>query len=390
MGATLRKEKTFAMMLKTKLHRNLCSRLKTAARIITISCAPLLTFAFDVGMNTPILAAPEKRFQVGDEVEVFSAGEASHGVIVGGYQDSGFGYGKYVVRLQNGYEQDYKADFVRTRFQPDSQKRFKIGDSVEARRWDGTTYKGKVIGADGEKYDVSFQRDGAATHEWIHVYNLRATNAPNVAQPKDKPDAKNGGNKNNQAKRGWPGQRYQVGDRVQYNDPGFTDTATFGTIISVDAQKRMYQIRDEGDASIRYSHPCYAVLKPGEKIDNSFYIGKWQVYTTGALTSAAITGAAKLPPLDIKADGTYVWQQSGGKTIRGKWVPRRGVRGVKLLKGLDGTDWTIYEKTEAYATTAKTRDEIGLSAASGRAGFNALRVGANRSCILTGRFGAGK
>jgi hypothetical protein len=383
------------MSSNPKLHLNLLSRMKMRTGIAALLGVSLLLLLAAIGVSTPAQAAPEQRFPVGAEVEVFSAGDAVHGVIVGGYQDSGFGYGKYVVRLENGYEQDYNANFVHARFQPDSQKQFQIGDSVEARRWDGSVHKGKIIGADGDKYHVSYQRNGVATTEWFQVTNVRETNAP---LPKGKPgnqggknnNGRNNNGKNGGQKRGWPGQKYQVGDRVQYNDPGFTDIPTFGTVISVDAQKRMYQIRDENDASIRYSHPCYAVLKPGEKIDNSFYIGKWQVYTTGALTQTAITGAAKLAPLEIKADGTYVWQQSGGKTIRGRWVARQSVRGLKLLKGLDGTDWTVYEKTEADATTSKTQDEVGLSAASGRAGFNALRIGANRSCILVGRFGAGK
>lgn len=371
-----------------KFHRSSRFLVVTGVGITLLSGAALPIFTAAARADAPAQNAPEKRFQIGDEVEMFVAGDATHGVIAGGYQDSGFGYGKYLIRLPNGDKQDCNAKFVHSRFQPDSTTRFDVGASVEVRRWDGSLYKGKVIGADGDRYNVSYQSNGAATSEWFQVNNVREADAGQPEHKKENQDRQNDNDKNNDLQRGWPGQEYQVGDRVQYNDPGFTDIPTLGIIISVNAQKRLYQIRDEKDASVRYDHPCYAVLKPGEKIDNSFYIGKWQVYTTGAAGSTIIA-PIRLAPLEIKADGTYLWQQDNGKTFRGRWTARRGVRGVKLLKGPDQTDWTVYEKTEAFATTAKTRDEIGLNAGGAHAGFNAFRIGANRSCILKGRFDAG-
>jgi hypothetical protein len=93
----------------------------------------------------------------------------------------------------------------------------------------------------------------------------------------------------------------------------------------------------------------------------------------------------KLPPLEIKADGTYEWTNTDNKVVRGVWVQRKDQPGITLLKALDGKDYTLYEKTEANATSKNTKDEIGLSHLPSSTGFLATRVGANKSCTLLNR-----
>lgn len=335
-----------------------------------------------------------RRFAVGDKIEIFSAGDALHGIVIGPRTDSGVGYAQYAIRLNDGYEQNYKEDFVRPRFQPDSNKRFVVGAKVEARRWDGKAYKGTVIGVDGQKYSVRHMRDGAENTEWFHAYNLRdvktsAAKKPGGVQPAApaRPgQKKSGATARANVPAGWPGQKFRVGDRVRYGGVGFASAPTYGVVIAVDAKKRLYQVRDEKDASLRYSYAPYDVFDPRQKISNSFYVGKWQVYTPGALTSRLLTGSLKLAPLEILGNGTYIWRQSGKKAIHGRWTPRSGVPGIVLLKGEGGTNWTLYEKTEAFATTRATRDEIGLRAGDGRAGYLGLRIGPNQSEVLRGRF----
>jgi hypothetical protein len=163
-------------------------------------------------------------------------------------------------------------------------------------------------------------------------------------------------------------------------------------IESYDAETRRYSLRlvsGSGDVVA-----CHSVSKPGAEIDNSFFIGKWDVRITGATSTFARNGdlyrryssGMKLPPLEVKADGTYVWVTDKG-TIRGNWKPRsEGVPGIVLLKGLGGLDYTIYEKTESNPATRTTRDEIGLHHIPSSTGYYmAYRIGSNKSCVLTGR-----
>lgn len=94
----------------------------------------------------------------------------------------------------------------------------------------------------------------------------------------------------------------------------------------------------------------------------------------------------KLPPLEINSDHTYVWRVLPKKTIRGRWISRDGAPGIVLLNGIDGGNWTLYEKTEGFAANSKTRDEIGFHDFGNGAGYYiAYRIGANRSCVLRGR-----
>ena len=357
------------------------------------------TFLFPFALCSVGFLHAQNGFKIGDEVEVFSAGEAKHGVVVGGYKQTEFGYGTYLIHLEgekycNNHTLDgnVKADFVQKRFQPLATTRFAVGNSVEVRRWDGKVYTGKVLGADGERYEVQYTRDGTLAKEWFYVTNMRltgaATNGGGTAA-KNTPAPKPANNNTT-----WRGQKFNVGDRVMYDDLGFLVTKRYGTVISVDPQKRQYTIRDEKHASLRYTYNCYQVVAPGQKVDNSFFIGTWEVYVTGATSTFVKDGdlyrrysaGMKLPPLVIKEDGTYTWTTTENKVIRGQWKARDGVPGITLLKALDGKDYTLYEKTEGFATTEKTRDEIGLHHLPSSTGYYmAYRVGANKSCVLAGR-----
>ncbi len=94
----------------------------------------------------------------------------------------------------------------------------------------------------------------------------------------------------------------------------------------------------------------------------------------------------QLPPLEINADGTYVWRESERKVVRGRWVPRDGAPGITILSGLDGKDWTVFENTEGYAPNEKTMDEIAFHHLPTSTGYYmAHRIGPNQSCVLRGR-----
>jgi hypothetical protein len=178
-----------------------------------------------------------------------------------------------------------------------------------------------------------------------------------------------------------------------YSGLGFLIDKNFGNVISIDPEKRMYTIRHERDASSRQSVPCYSVLASNEKTSNEFFIGKWEIYIPPATYTfikadyryRQFSPGMKLPPLEIKADGTYVWSTTDNKVVSGVWTVRKDQPGITLLKGLDGKDYTLYEKTEAHATSKTTKDEIGLSHLPTATGFLAYRIGENRSCVLAGR-----
>jgi hypothetical protein len=179
-----------------------------------------------------------------------------------------------------------------------------------------------------------------------------------------------------------------------YDEIGMFLKKNFGRIISVDAEKRLYTVKDEKDASWTYSYPCHRVLAPDKKINYDFFIGKWDVRISGAYHTrvaedkkiTTVSGGMKLPPLEIKSDGTYSWSTSNNRVIKGVWKPRDGLPGITIIKGLDGLDWTVYESTEGFATSKDTKDEIRFHNIPTSTGYYvANRIGANKSCVLVGR-----
>jgi hypothetical protein len=323
---------------------------------------------------------PTGSLKVGDLVELLMGNEAKHGVIVGGLQKTDFGYSTYQVHLEgekfcSNHQLDTKYDsrFVQKRFQPNTFASFVYGEGVEVRAVNGTVYKGHVLGRDENSYEVSYNWQGTPSKEWFYNTNIRSAGSalPNL----------------------WPERRFKLGDRVMYNGLGFLVNKSFGTVISIDPVKRMYTLRDETGASSRESLPCYNVVAPNERPGSEFFVGKWDIFIPPA-TYTFIKGdyryrnfsaGMKLPPLEIKADGTYEWTNTDNKVVRGVWVQRKDQPGITLLKALDGKDYTLYEKTEANATSKNTKDEIGLSHLPSSTGFLATRVGANKSCTLLNR-----
>lgn len=272
------------------------------------------------------LAQVDKTLRVGDLVEATYAGDWLPATIVEGYHDTEFGYGAYRVRWEDGTEAKINAEYVRVR------------KGTEAAQ-------------------------SALNPEPLQPPQAPSQNRDEVLQP---------------------------GTPVLYRSGGPSWGEAW--VVSYDLKKRQYRLQTpSGSGDIV---PCHSVHDPGKAADNSFYIGRWEVRITGA-TSTFSNGAdayrrfssgMKLPPLEIRPDGTYLWNLPSGTPISGRWLPRKGVPGITLLKGVDGKDWTLFEKTEGYATTAQTRDEIGFHDLESADGYlSGYRVGANRSCVLKGR-----
>jgi hypothetical protein len=349
----------------------------------------LILFSFGLSL----IANSQTTFNKGDAVEASYAGDWVRAVIIGGAAYNGFDT-TYEVQFDGStYSSRIAAKWVRPLFRANVSQRFKVGDRVAFRRWDNAVYEGEVIGVDDKKYEIRYTRDGSITKEWITEIAVRPGTAGTTAAVIDSPKPAEPA-PNNPLAKAWAGQKFAVGDRVMYDQLGFLTTKSFGTVVSVDPNTRLYTVRDEKDPSVKYSYACYQVLSPTEKIDNSFFVGKWDVYVSGALYTTVekdkvfdnISGGMKLAPLEIKANGTYKWVTEDKKVITGLWKARNGVPGITLLKGIDGLDWTLYENTEEQATTKSTRDEIRFHHIPSQTGYYmAYRIGPNRSCVLAGR-----
>ncbi len=295
----------------------------------------ILFLSFIIGLNLAFVAQEpytgSRRFKVGDRVEATYLGDWTKAVVVGGYEDNGFG-GTYEIQFEG---QNYSAGRINAKW-------------VRPR-------------ADSPAEDVP--RENPRT--------------PNVPTPdREKPSNNSGG-------------ALKKGDGVMYRGGG-PIWERGAKIVSYDAGKRSYRIQTNAGGDIV---PCHSVAKPNQ-FDNDFFVGKWAVFVGGAATTferggdlyRRFSGGAKLPPLEIKADGTFVWRDDRGRAIRGNWEPREGVPGITILGGLDGKDWTVYESTEGYAPTEKTLDEIRFHDLETNTGYYvAYRIGENKSCVLTGR-----
>ncbi|HTM91497.1 MAG TPA: hypothetical protein VL095_03700 [Flavisolibacter sp.] len=265
----------------------------------------------------------QNNFKIGDAVEVSNIGK---GIIVGEYRQTEFSYGTYKVHL------------------------------------------------DGEKYCNN------------HALDTRY-NANYVTALKGAKDVSNEKKENkNTTQPVLSGGNLKIGDTVLYSQ-----TAVWGrgVIKNYNPETRLYTLQD-----VYVGIPCYAVAKPAKTYNNNFYVGTWDVQLSGAMFAEKegdknynkISGGLKLYPLQIKKDGTYSWKIASNKTITGKWKARADAPGIVIVKGIDGKDWTVYETTEAFATTKQTRDEIRFHHMPTNSGYYiATRNDPNKSCVLTGR-----
>ncbi|MGV3528001.1 MAG: hypothetical protein ACO1OO_03830 [Flavisolibacter sp.] len=354
--------------------------------------APIVAILF-------FISAAAQNFKVGDRVEASYAGDWLRAVVTGPFETNEFG-STYLVKYDGvAGESRINAKFVRNLFRPDEKQTFTAGEVVEFQRWDNSVHEGEIVGVDGKKYQVRFQFNGYPSTEWVNELLVRPSAKTAAAKPAmQKPSAQKPAPAAPKAvpaaAKANSGQRFRIGDRVMYDDLGFLVTKSYGIVVGYDAEKRLYTIRNEKDASLRYSYACYNVYAPDEAFSNDFFIGSWQVYLSGAMTTqvdrdkviTTYSGGMKMLQLDIRADGTYSWRVDKNKVIRGKWTPRTDLPGIVIIKGIDGMDWTVYQTTEAFATNGKTRDEIRFHNLPTHTGYYlAERIGPNKSCVLAGR-----
>lgn len=297
-----------------------------------------------------------------------------------------------------------------------AQAQYKIGDKVEAN--DYGVWRNAVIVSErsakpsgtGYTYQVHYDRDDdhadhrfdiALDENFIRPRSGQNSTRANSTAANDRSSTAKANSANAVLNRTvnrrspsakWTNRKFDVGDRVLYSN-GYKLWSGPGVITEINHEKRRYNVRDIADPSTRYDYPCYAVIRPGE-FDNDFYIGKWDVHIIGATSTFThmgkkyrqYSGGMSMPPLEIRPDGTYTWRLSAREVIHGRWQEREEYPGIVLLKAIDGENYTIYERTEAFGTDSTTRDEIGIThLESGTGYFAANRLGANQSCVLVNR-----
>jgi hypothetical protein len=159
-------------------------------------------------------------------------------------------------------------------------QRFQNGDLVQA-TYAGTWTNAEVVGVAEDKYKIHFEGEkycnNHALDSWISKQYVRPLNSPAprpVPPPIDptppQPQRRDPIN---------PPAPVARGSKVMYRS-GSVLWFSGAKIEAYDAQNRQYRLRlDSGSGDIV---PCHSVVKPGESINNDFYIGKWDVRNNGA------------------------------------------------------------------------------------------------------------
>lgn len=134
------------------------------------------------------------------------------------------------------------------------------------------------------------------------------------------------------------------------------------TILAFDAVKGSYQVKSDADGlvdwvparNLRYS----CVGAEAAVVTQSYFIGRWSLFLGPTAHHEIIDSkgylvvgsGAHVPPLQINADGSYVWVIDSRTTIRGKWRAmlqdelRSGTRlpAVLLVNGEGGKNWEVW------------------------------------------------
>lgn len=101
----------------------------------------------------------------------------------------------------------------------------------------------------------------------------------------------------------------------------------------------------------------------------SQFVGDWALHT--GMSSVVRTdgrdlyqvteGGMRLPPLQVRADGSYTWVLRGGRRLEGRWTARPDQPGIVLTRGDKGLDWTVYNSTTRSSLDVSGADEIRLA-----------------------------
>jgi hypothetical protein len=235
---------------------------------------------------------------------------------------------------------------------------FKAGDKVEGKSsyssvsatgWgQGTIMQTETNGNHKGPYLVHFDGKDASFDEWLYVASVRALG-------------------------GAPA--FKVGDRVDVFYAGSGEGKGHATVLEV--QNGSYKVHYDGckayfdEVVDRGIVRPFSTLAPGS-LEVKFLVGAWAMFTP-SYPNTVVRGTdvfreygpgAKSPPLQINADGTYVWNFDFGKEpVKGKWETDAKMPGAKMGTGVDdgilikdpsGQPWKVHR----WTTADKTIDRI--------------------------------
>lgn len=133
------------------------------------------------------------------------------------------------------------------------------------------------------------------------------------------------------------------------------------TILSFDEAKGSYEVKSDSDGlkdwvparNLRYS----CVGSTAKPISEAFFVGTWSLFVGPTAHHEVIDSkgylvvgpGASVPPLTIRADGTYVWAIDSKTIVRGNWRKmandelRAGTKAPAILlqRGEAGKDWQL-------------------------------------------------
>ena len=149
------------------------------------------------------------------------------------------------------------------------------------------------------------------------------------------------------------------------------------TILAFDEAKGTYQVKSDSDGlkdwvparNLRYS----CVGGESKAIPATFFAGNWTLFVGPTAHHEVIDSqgylvvgrGARVPPLTITADGTYVWVIDSATTIRGSWremavhelKSATKAPAILLQKGEAGKDWEVWRNG---VNPSNNRDAIGI------------------------------
>ncbi len=273
---------------------------------------------------------------------------------------------------------------VATLFAQD-QPQWKVGDRVETYNPITTAWERATIikiedwrqYGRGFWYRVRLDNAQASTTEWAttpdRIRALETGPAPNPAG-----GSPAGANTRPTANGGRDSGRFAVGDRVDY-----PDREGRATVIEIGADGR-YKVRLDGckpylgerwvDRTSIRSAPTVSADNP----DVRYLFGSWALFEPGAFNTVTRGDqvyrewgmGGKAPPLQINADGTYIWKEDSQRTTRGKWRTDARVTGIArkasesmegnayhdgvVIKDAEGVEWKVYKVVIA----GKARDSL--------------------------------
>ena len=165
--------------------------------------------------------------------------------------------------------------------------------------------------------------------------------------------------------------------RVGMHVPLVSPRNVGATILAYDAVKGSYEVKSDDDGmidwvparSLRYS--CTGA--EAAPVTQSYFVGKWSLFLGPTAHHEVIDSkgylvvgpGAHVPPLQINADGSYIWVLDSRTTIHGKWREmatselRSGTKApaILLLNAEGGKSWELWR---TGVNAGNNRDAIGV------------------------------